>query len=642
MDFPLDVSAYKPLTLDPAQPKLTAEQRQQWITNIQVMRDTIIFMSAVADAKGLGGHTGGPYDIVPEFLLADGFMRGGSVYPVPFDESGHRVAIQYAIAAFNGEMPMEKLLHYREAGFGLYGHPERDESIGVKFSSGRLGHMWAFCNGVAMANPDKAVVVFGSDGAQMEGDDAEAARTAVAKNINIKLLIDDNNVTIAGHPKEYMPGYDVAKTLGGQGLTVDAGEGEDFDTLYERFHKALNTPGPVALVNRRIMAPGIPEVEGKPGAHDVVSVANATKYFEARGMTHLIDFLKGIEKTKSSATYLGSTKEIERNRSNFGKYVNGVLAKMTPEDRKARVLVIDSDLEGSTGLKDIHKEYPEIFFNGGVMERGNYSAAAGFGFEKGKQGIFATFSAFSEMILSEATMARLNEANILCHFSHAGVDEMADNTCHFGINIMFVDNGLPELDHTRLYFPSDPLQFKAAIETIFFDPGLRYIFSTRSGTPFILKEDGTKYFDPANGYKFVPGKDEVIREGSAGYVVSYGEMLYRALDAVERARQQGIDVGLINKSTLNVVDEDMMEKIGETGFVIVAESQNRTTGLGSRFGSWLLERGFGPRYSVMATTKQGEGGLAEHIPHQGLDPESILNRIVELSSTGCGCGCCCE
>jgi hypothetical protein len=38
----------------------------------------------------------------------------------------------------------------------------------------------------------------------MEGDDAEAARLAVAKHLNIKVLIDDNNVTIAGHPQEYL------------------------------------------------------------------------------------------------------------------------------------------------------------------------------------------------------------------------------------------------------------------------------------------------------------------------------------------------------------------------------------------------------------------------------------------------------
>ena len=42
--------------------------------------------------------------------------------------------------------------------------------------------MWAFCNGVAMANPDKSVVVLGSDGSQMEGDNAEAARLAVGNS----------------------------------------------------------------------------------------------------------------------------------------------------------------------------------------------------------------------------------------------------------------------------------------------------------------------------------------------------------------------------------------------------------------------------------------------------------------------------
>jgi hypothetical protein len=41
------------------------------------------------------------------------------------------------------------------------------------------------------------------------------------------------------------------------------------------------------------------------------------------------------------------------------------------------------------------------------MERGNFSAAAGFGMEAGKQGIFGTFSAFLEMCISEITMARL-------------------------------------------------------------------------------------------------------------------------------------------------------------------------------------------------------------------------------------------
>src|SRR5687768_18334603 len=49
----------------------------------------------VADAKGLGGHTGGPYDIVPEVMIADGLAHGsGGILPIWFDEAGHRVAIQ--------------------------------------------------------------------------------------------------------------------------------------------------------------------------------------------------------------------------------------------------------------------------------------------------------------------------------------------------------------------------------------------------------------------------------------------------------------------------------------------------------------------------------------------------------------------
>ena len=39
-------------------------------------------------------------------------------------------------------MPAEHLLHYREANSKLPGHPELGLTPGVKFSSGRLGHMW--------------------------------------------------------------------------------------------------------------------------------------------------------------------------------------------------------------------------------------------------------------------------------------------------------------------------------------------------------------------------------------------------------------------------------------------------------------------------------------------------------------------
>ena len=131
---------------------------------------------------------------------------------------------------------------------------------------------------------------------------------------------------------------------------------------------------------------------------------------------------------------------------------------------------------------------------------------------------------------------------------------MADNTCHFGINSFFADNSLADMQ-SWLYFPADAAQMTAVIKRVFFERGLRFVFSTRSKVPYLLKEDGSRFYD--DDYEFVPGKDEVIVEGKAGYVVAFGDMLYRSWDAVLRVRQEGLDVGLINKPTLNLVDEQV-------------------------------------------------------------------------------------
>jgi transketolase len=590
-----------------------------------------VLFTATGAARGVSGHTGGAYDTVPELcILLALFEHSEKFMPIVFDEAGHRVATQYLLSALEGSLPAEHLLHYREANSKLPGHPELGLTPGVKFSSGRLGHMWPLVNGVALANRDKTIFCLGSDGSQQEGNDAEAARLAVAQNLNVKLLIDDNDVTIAGHPSQYLKGYDLTKTLEGHGLKVFTVQGEDIDVLWGGISSAVNHDGPAAVVAKRVMAPGIPDIQGSSHGHDVIPVKSAIKYFASRGYpeTMASDILLNIKPAPVPYLYVGSTKEVGANRVTFGEAVNLVLDKISKEEAAAKVMVIDSDLEGSTGLKVIHQKHPEVFIPSGIMERGNFSAAAGFGFAPDKFGVFSTFSAFLEMVVSEITMARLNNCNVLCHFSHSGVDEMADNSCHFGINTMFADNGLSDTQ-SWIYFPADPLQMVAVVQRVFFERGLRFILSTRSKVPYILKEDGQRFF--ADGYEFVPGKDETIVDGKAGYVVSFGEMLYRSWDAVLRCRELGLDVGLINKPTLNVVDEQTIKKVGSSPFVLVVESFNQKTGLGSKFGTWLLERQLTPKYGYIGTTKEGCGGLSEQIPHQNLDPQSIILKIKQLS-----------
>lgn len=632
--FPVDLSQFKKLQLTPNQP-LTGEQKQALLHNIAVFRDAIVAFTATGSARGLAGHTGGPFDTAPEVCILLAFINqnpNGYVDAL-FDEAGHRVATQYLLSAMEGKIDPDHLLNYRDAHSKLPGHPELGLTPGIKFSSGRLGHMWAMANGICMANKDKNVLLLGSDGSQQEGNDAEAARIAVADNLNIKLFIDNNDVTIAGHPSQYLKGFDVARSLQGHGLEVVRADGENLDSLFPALSHVITHNGPAALVVDRKMAVGIEGIEGLAKAHDVIPVDIARKYLTSRGYTpEQLSFYDDIKAIPNTHQYIGSTKEKGSNRTIFGEAVNSVLDELSKEEAARRVMVIDSDLEGSTGIKAIHTKHPEVFCPSGVMERGNFSAAAGFGFGSNgeRQGVFSTFSAFLEMCISEITMARLNDCTVLSHFSHSGVDEMADNTCHFGLHHFFADNGLMVGSNTTLYFPADGDQMTAVVRKIFFEKGLRFVFSTRSKVPYILKENSDeRLYGP--GYEFIPGKEEFIRRGTAGYVVSYGDMLYRSLDAIERLRKEGLDIGLVNKPTLNIVDEDAIRVYGSSPFVLVIESISQKTGLGSRLGTHLLERKLTPTFRTMGAAKEGSGGLYQQINAQGLGPDDIVAAVKSIA-----------
>src|SRR4029077_4877113 len=221
---------------------------------------------------------------------------------------------------------------------------------------------------------------------------------------------------------------------------------------------------------------------------------------------------------------------------------------------------------------------------------------------------------------------------VLAHFSHSGVDDMADNTCHFGINSMIADGGVKpghSDDLTRLYFPADQHQFAACVKGIFGDPGLRFVFSTRAPVPDILDAAGQPLY---KGKPFEPGKDHIVRAAppGGGYVVAMGETVYRALDAVIRLQEQGVKVGLINKSTLNVVDQDMMKTLAGVPFVLVTEGWNVKTGVGVAFGTDLLQAGFKGRYNHLGTNREGSGGLWQQMGYQGLDPDGIAKAIKAL------------
>lgn len=121
--------------------------------------------------------------------------------------------------------------------------------------------------------------------------------------------------------------------------------------------------------------------------------------------------------------------------------------------------------------------------------------------------------------------------------------------------------------------------------------------------------------------------------------------LYCSWDAVLlRYRQEGLDVGLINKSTPNLVGEHTLRKIGSSSFMLVIESLNRKTAVRSRpcsaglhlrptfqLSSKMGTYGAPVHIVCLHGYDQGPGGLSEQIPHQNWPSMFALNLVLMVA-----------
>jgi hypothetical protein len=182
---------------------------------------------------------------------------------------------------------------------------------------------------------------------------------------------------------EFMPGFDVAKTLEGHGLPTDTSDGEDSKSLHARFAKALNQEEPIALIQKRVTAPGLGDLEGTFDAHGEIGHELASKILREHGHEAAALYLDEYDTELPKHAYKGSSKEKGRNRQTLGKTLADLVEKIPAGERRDKVLAVDTELASSCGLGQIQERFPECFVQGGIMGN-NFSAAAGFGFHSGE------------------------------------------------------------------------------------------------------------------------------------------------------------------------------------------------------------------------------------------------------------------
>jgi transketolase len=81
-------------------------------------------------------------------------------------------------------------------------------------------------------------------------------------------------------------------------------------------------------------------------------------------------------------------------------------------------------------------------------------------------------------------------------------------------------------------------------------------------------------------YEYRLGRAPVVRDGDDVTVIGMQEWVYNAILATEQLSKEGIDVRVIDMSTIKPIDEQAIVKAAqETGAIVTAESTNIHGGL---------------------------------------------------------------
>jgi 2-oxoisovalerate dehydrogenase E1 component beta subunit len=110
---------------------------------------------------------------------------------------------------------------------------------------------------------------------------------------------------------------------------------------------------------------------------------------------------------------------------------------------------------------------------------------------------------------------------------------------------------------------------------------------------------------PAEDYVVPIGEAAVRREGRDLSVITYGAMVWTALEAAKTLEAEGIDVEVVDLRTLFPLDENrVLESVSKTNKAILLHEATRTGGIGAEIAAVLSERCFeyldGPLVRVTA------------------------------------------
>jgi transketolase len=565
-----------------------------WLGDPKATRAMIALMDMGAQIAGAASHYGGPAAFAELMSATHGLMfyfsqKQNQDWFEAFNfvnDAGHCENGLYALKANYkmADLNFDALKKFRSIESPLTGHGEAHLfPQGVLVSNGPLGSGLPQAQGLAigdsLSGKKRVTICALSDGGAMEGEAREALAAIPGLARRQKLapficIVSDNRTKLSGRIESdafsMEPTFSSLKALGWQVMSLEDGHHLQacMATIEEAINQVKLDPSqPIMIIARTVKGKGHKKSETSNSGGHGFSLKKAeelpaflSEIYEGQEVPK--EFMAWAEELKTFEAQFPKPAPFKFARPDyFGKdeKIQIGVSQALIEKRKAGlpVISISADLQGSTGVADFHKAYPEAAIDVGVAEANMISTAIGLSLA----GYIPVVDTFAQFGVTKGalplTMASLSKAPLIAIFSHTGFQDAADGASHQALSFFAQVSSIPHIEVFALTTSSEAeALIGQAIEDFAAKRAKGEVPPTRIF--FLGRENFPKSFiAPSVGYQL--GTAQIVFDNSKSFsksvcIAASGSMVSEALEAAQILSEKQIGSLIFNPSCINKID----------------------------------------------------------------------------------------
>lgn len=517
-----------------------------------------------------------------------------SVFDMPYDkiiwDVGHQ---SYVHKILTGRR--EKLKTIRNLN-GLAGFPKTNESKTDCFNTGHSSTSISAALGMARARDIKhennSVVAIIGDGALTGGMALEALNDAGASKTNIKVILNDNEMSIS-------------KNIGGINMLLSKLRTKKMYTKSNiSMKKAINLIPVIGkplvkivqTLKRSIKQLVIPKMFfedigftylGPVDGHDIEQLENLfilSKRVKGPVLIHVLTKKgKGYKYAEENPDRFHATgpfdiktgKSKTNKKIDYSKVFGDKLIQIAKNN--TNIVAITASMKDGTGLNKFQELFPDRFFDIGIAEQHAITLAAGMA----KEGIIPVvpiYSSFYQRAFDQVIhdVAIQNLPVIMC-VDRAGIVGQ-DGETHQGLLDLAFFRLVPNLN---IMAPKDFKELEDMLE-----------FSVKIRKPTVIRyprgeEDLFKF----NKHEQIElGKSEILKDGTDITIIGIGKTVATAMKVAKKLEENNINVEVINARFLKPLDKNhIINSIKKTKNIYTIEDGTIINGLGTAIQELIVE-----------------------------------------------------